>query len=209
MIFYDCATAPSPRRARMFIAEKGLTPEIRHINLGKGEHLSDSFRAVNPDATVPVLVTDEGLTLTENNGIVSYLEGRYPSPPLMGETPEQKGLVAQWNALVEQRGGQPIAEALRNGNPAMKGRALAGPVDFEQIPALAERGMQRVGLYFDLLEKRLSETPYLAGENFTWADISAYVFADFARVIRMRIPEENTATRDWFERIAARPSGTA
>ena len=90
-----------------------------------------------------------------------------------------------------------------------EGRALAGPVDFEQIPALAERGMQRVGLYFDLLEKRLSETPYLAGENFTWADISAYVFADFARVIRMRIPEENTATRDWFERIAARPSGTA
>ena len=209
MIFYDCATAPSPRRARMFIAEKGLTPEIRQINLGKGEHLADSFRAVNPDATVPVLITDDGLTLTENNGIVSYLEARHPSPPLMGDTPEQKGLVAQWNALVEQRGGQPIAEALRNGNPAMKGRALTGPVDFEQIPALAERGMQRVGLYFDLLERRLSETPYLAGGNFTWADISAYVFADFARVIRMRIPEENTATRDWFERIAARPSGTA
>lgn len=209
MIFYDCTTAPSPRRARMFIAEKGLKPEIRQIDLAKGEHLSDAFRSVNPSATVPVLITDSGLALTENNGIVSYIEAEHPGPALLGETAEQKGLVAQWNALAEQRGGQPIAEALRNGNPAMKGRALTGPVNFEQIPALAERGLQRVGLYFDLLEERLSETPYLAGETFTWADISAYVFADFARVVRMRIPEGHAATRAWFDRIAERPSASA
>lgn len=206
MIFYDCSTAPNPRRARMFIAEKGLEIESRDISIAKGEQLSEEFLKVNPRGTIPVLVTDDGMVLAENLGIAAYLEAAYPEPPLMGATPEEKGLVMMWNAIVEQQGGLPIAEVLRNTNPHMKGRAIPGPVDFEQIPELAERGRARVALFFDQLEERLQQSLYLAGERFTLADITGFVFVDFARVIRARIPEGNAATLDWFERIKARPS---
>lgn len=206
MLFYDCSTAPNPRRARMFIAEKGLQIETRDISIAKGEQLSDAFRAVNPNATLPVLVTDDGTVLAENLGIAAYLEARSPEPPLMGRTPDEKGLVLMWNSIVEQQGGLPIAETLRNTHPAFADRAVPGPENHAQIPELAQRGAARVGHFFDLLERRLSESLYIAGPEFTLADITAYVFVDFARVIKRRIPEGNSATLAWYEKIGARPS---
>ncbi len=206
MLFYDCSTAPNPRRARMFIAEKGLEIETRNISIAKGEQLSEDFRAVNPNATIPVLVTDEGTALTENLGIAAYLETRFPEPPLMGRTPDEKGLVLMWNSIVEQQGGAPIAEALRNTHPAFEGRAIPGPVSHAQIPELAQRGTARVARFFDILEDRFAQSDFVAGDVFTLADISTFVFVDFARVIKMKIPQENTATLAWFDKIAARPS---
>jgi len=159
-------------------------------------------------ATVPVLVTDEGDTLTENLGIAAYLEARFPNPPLLGATPSEKGAVAMWNATVEFHGGMPIAETLRNSNPHMKDRAIPGQANYAQIPELAERGRARVATFFQMLEHRLTQTPYIAGDFFSLADISTFVFVDFARVIKERIPENNAATRAWFDRIKARPSAS-
>ena len=206
MLFYDCSTAPSPRRARMFIAEKGLEIETREISIAKGEQLSADFLKVNPRATVPVLITDEGATLTENTAIATYLEARFPEPPLMGQTPDEKAQVAMWNAIAEGQGGMPVAEVLRNSHPARKGRALPGRLNLDQIPELAARGQKRVDAFFTLLEERLSESPWLAGERFSLADITAYVFVDFARVIKARIPEGNSATKAWYDSIRDRPS---
>ena len=208
MLFYDCSTAPSPRRARMFIAETGLEIETRNISIAEGEQLRPEFLSVNPRATVPVLVTDDGTTLTENLGIAAYLDAAFPEPPLMGRTPEEKGLVLMWNATAETQGGLPIAEALRNGNPHMKGRAVTGTANYDQIPELAERGLARAAAFFDLLEDRLQQSPFIATDHFTLADITAYVFVDFARVIKMRIPEENTASQAWFAAIKSRPSAS-
>ncbi|GAA6158844.1 glutathione S-transferase [Ruegeria sp. HU-ET01832] len=206
MLFYDCSTAPNPRRARMFIAEKGLEIETRDISIAKGEQMSNEFLAVNPNGTIPVLVTDEGTALTENLGIAAYLEARFPEPPLMGRTSDEKGLVLMWNSIVEQQGGAPVAEALRNTHPVFEGRAIPGPANYAQIPELAQRGIERVRRFLDMLEGRLAESAYVAGPEFTLADISAFVFVDFARVIRMRIPQENKATQAWFDKVAARPS---
>lgn len=206
MIFYDCPTAPSPRRARMFIAEKGLDIETRSISIADREQFSPEFLAVNPRATVPVLITDAGATLSENISIAAYLEARFPNPPLMGTTADEKALVLMWNAIAEAQGAMPVAEVLRNTHPSLKGRALPGPLDLDQIPALAERGQARVTAFFDLLESRLADTPFLAGATFSLADITAFVFVDFARVIKRRIPEGHNATRAWFDAIASRPS---
>ena len=206
MIFYDCSTAPNPRRARMFLAEKGLQPEVREISMSKGEQLSPEFLEVNPFGTIPVLVTDEGEVITENVGIAAYLEALQPEPPLMGRTPAEKGQVARWNAIVEQHGGAPIGDAFRNAHPAMKGRAIPGPRNHDQIPELARRGEQRVADFFDLLETRLADRDFLATDFFSFADITGFVMVDFARVIKTRIPEQNKATLAWFERIKARPS---
>ncbi len=208
MLFYDCSTAPNPRRARMFIAEKGLDIETRDVSIAKGEQLKPDFLAVNPRATVPVLITERGNTLTENLGIAAYLEALHPDPPLMGRDPEEKGAVLMWNAFVEQQGGLPIAEALRNGNPHMKGRAIPGPDNYEQIPELAARGMARVKVFFDNLETRLKQSPFLATDHFTLADITTFVFVDFARVIKTTIPPENTATQAWFDSIKSRRSAS-
>jgi len=206
MIFYDCSTAPNPRRARMFIAEKGLEIETRDISIAKGEQLSPEFTAVNPRATLPALLTDEGEVLGENLGIAAYLEAKFPEPPLMGRTPLEKGAVMMWNAIAEFQGGMPVAEVLRNTNPHFKDRAIPGPVNHAQIPELAARGQQRLADYFNLIEERLQSSAYLASDSFTLADITGFVFVDFARVIRVRIPETNTATLAWFDKIKARPS---
>lgn len=205
MIFYDCSTAPSPRRARMFIAEKGLDIETREVSIANGDQLKPDFLAVNPFATVPVLVTDYGTTLTENSGIAAYLEAAFPDPPLLGTTPEEKGLVAMWNTICELQGGMPIAEALRNGNPRMAGRAITGQRNHDQIPALAERGLARAGDFYTLLESRLQQSRFVATDVFTMADITAFVFVSFSRVINLSIPDSNSATLDWFARVKSRP----
>jgi len=123
MIFYDTPTAPSPRRARIFLAEKEVPHTVKVIDMYKGEQFSDNFKTVNPDCTVPVLQLDDGTLLTENNGIAAYLEAAYPTPALLGETASEKGIVASWNSKIEQQGLMPIAEALRNTSPAMRNRA--------------------------------------------------------------------------------------
>ncbi|WP_294226939.1 glutathione S-transferase [uncultured Shimia sp.] len=209
MIFYDCATAPSPRRARMFLAEKGLEIEIRQVDLRNDGHRAPEFLALNQHGTVPVLTTGEGQNLTENIAIAGYLEAFQPEPPLMGVTPDEKGSVLMWNAICEFHGGMSIAEALRNASPALKGRALPGSVDYDQIPELAERGAKRLQLFYDTLEQRLQDCPWLAGGSFTMADITGYVFCDFARIVKMTPPEENTATQAWLSKISSRPSAKA
>lgn len=206
MIFYDCLTAPNPRRARIFIAEKSLTIERHLISIAENEQLDEVFIAVNPQATVPVLITDDGTTLTENLGIAAYLEAIHPEPPLMGKTAQEKGLVLMWNAIVEQQGGVPIAETLRNGHPAFSGRAIPGPTSYDQIPDLVTRGLDRTDKFFETLEQRLQVNTYLATDEFTLADITAFVFVEFARVIKKRIPEGNDATLTWIARIRERPS---
>ncbi|MCH8143051.1 MAG: glutathione S-transferase N-terminal domain-containing protein [Proteobacteria bacterium] len=130
MKFYDCQSAPSPQRARIFIAEKGLEIETVEIDLGKREQLGDDFRRINPRCTVPVLELDDGTCLTENAGIAAYLEALQPDPPLLGRTAEEKGNVANWNARVELEGLWPIADALRNRSKGMVGRAITGPTDW-------------------------------------------------------------------------------
>lgn len=209
MIFYDCSTAPSPRRARMFMVEKGIEIETRQINIGKGEQLSPAFLAVNPSATVPVLVTEDGTTLSENIAIAAYLEEKFPDTPLMGGTADERALVLMWNAICEAQGGMPIADALRNSNPHMKGRAIPGPNNYDQIPELAARGLARVAEFYALLEERLSQSAYLASDSFTMADITGFVFCDFARVIKTPIPDNCPATQAWFAGIKSRASASA
>ncbi len=126
MIFYDCKTAPSPRRARMFIAEKGLEIETVEIDMRNKEQMSPEYRKINPHCTLPSLVLDDGAVLTSTSGIWHYLEAAHPEPPLMGRDAAEKGRIADVQWRIVATGMDPIGEALRNTSPAMKGRALTG-----------------------------------------------------------------------------------
>src|SRR6478609_8992285 len=177
---YDCATAPSPRRARILLAEKGIPYETVHVDLRSGEQFGEAFRGINPQCTVPALRTDEGALLTDNAAIAAYLEALRPEPPLLGVTPLEKAEVASWNWRAEFEGLLAVAEALRNGSPAMANRALPGPRDYPQIPELAQRGVARVQDFFATLEARLQGRDFLATDRFSVADITAVVAVDFA-----------------------------
>ena len=206
MKFYDCKTAPSPRRARIFIAEKGIELETVEVDLRNEEQLGDAFKAINPRCTVPVLLLDDGTALTENIGIAAYLEAFKPDPPLMGTTATEKGLIATWNARVELEGLWPVADAFRNRSKGLKGRAIVGPTNYAQIPELAERGRARVGEFFAMLDQRLRHSAHIAGDDFSLADITALCVVDFAAWAKLVPSGDQTHLADWLARMKARPS---
>ena len=203
---YDCATAPSPRRARILLAEKGIAHETVQVDLRSGEQLGAAYRSLNPQCTVPALRTDDGLLLADNPAIAAWAEARFPEPPLFGRTPADKAEIASWQWRVEFEGLMPVAEALRNSSPAMVGRALPGPVDYAQIPALAERGLQRLQHFFTTLDQHLQGRDFVAGGQFSVADITAVVAVDFARVVKLRPGEQHPHLMRWRAAMAQRPS---
>ena len=203
---YDCATAPSPRRARIFLAEKGVPHETVQIDLRSGEQMSPAYRQINPQCTVPALRTEEGSLLTDNAAIAAYLEAAYPEPPLMGRTAQDKAEIASWQWRVEFEGLLAVAEAFRNSSPAMLNRALPGPADFAQIPELAQRGVARVQQFFVTLNEQLAGRDFIAANQFSVADITAVVALDFARVIRQKPGEELAQLLRWRAAMGQRPS---
>jgi glutathione S-transferase len=203
---YDCSTAPSPRRARILLAEKGITHHTIQVDLKNGEQLSEAYRQINPLCTVPAMRTEDGLVLADNAAITAYLEARYPEPPLLGVTPEEKAEIASWNWRIEFEGLLAIAEALRNSTPAMAKRALPGPVDYQQIPELAQRGLARVQQFFVILNDRLADREFVATERFSIADITAVVAVDFARVIKIKPDERHPHLQRWRTHMATRES---
>ena len=144
--------------------------------------------------------------LTDNAGIAAYLEACYPQPPLLGSTPEDKAEIASWNWRVEFEGLMAIAEALRNSAPAMANRALTGPVDYPQIPELAQRGLARVQQFMQMLDQRLAGRDFIAAGQFSVADITAAVAVDFARVVRVKPGEQHANLLRWRDAMAQRPA---
>jgi len=209
MRLFDFQRAPNPRRARMIIAEKNIAIETVPVNLYRMEQLSAEFLAINPAGTVPVLETDDGTYLTETIAICTYLEELYPDPPLLGRTATEKSLVLNWNNIAEQTGMLSIAEMLRNWSPGFRNRVFPGELDYPQMPELIERGRIRTEQFFDQMEKRLAEAPYLAGENFSLADISLLAFTDFAGWVEINPVASRPALKRWYERVSARPSAAA
>ncbi len=184
-----------------------MAHETVPVDLRSGEQLGEAYRRINPHCTVPALRTDDGDLLTDNAAIAAWLEARFPDPPLLGTTPAQKAAVASWQWRAEFEGLLAIAEALRNGSPAMANRALPGPVDYAQIPELAGRGVARVRHFFTALDAQLASHTFVAGDRFSMADITATVAVDFARVVKVKPDaEQHPNLVRWRALMAQRPS---
>ena len=205
-IFYDFQRAPSPRRARIVLAEKGIAHEVRQIDLGTGEQLSEAYRVINPACTVPALVLEDGAVLTDNAAIAAWAEAIQPEPPLLGTTPLEKGQVASWNSKIEGECFMAIAEVLRNTSKGMIDRALPGPNNFAQIPELAARGNARLVQFLDRFEDHMQGRDWVATGSFTLADITAGVALDFAGWIKVDANEGRPAVAAWRQKLAQRPS---
>lgn len=203
---YDCASAPSPRRARILLAEKGISHDTVLVDLKAGEQLGETYRKINPQCTVPALRTEEGVMLTSNAAIAAYLEARFPLPPMLGVTPLDQADIADWHWRIEFEGFLPIAEAFRNSSPAMLNRALPGPENYAQIPQLAERGLARLQKFLTDLDKQLEDREFIAARQFSIADIAAVVTIDFARIVKVRPDDRHPNLLRWRSAMAQRPA---
>jgi glutathione S-transferase len=207
---YQANGSPNSRRVRIYLAEKGISMPLVPVDLGAKEQFSEAYRAINSRAVVPTLVLPDGTAIGEVPAILSYLEGAYPEPPLLGTTPKQRALVTMWERRMEQEGFASVMEAVRNSLPGLKDRAIAGPHQYGQIPALIERSKLRIANFYADLNVRLAQVPFVAGDEFTVADITALVAVDFAtKAIEMPMPSDHVSTRRWYADVSSRPSAAA
>ncbi|MET1028433.1 MAG: glutathione S-transferase [Dongiaceae bacterium] len=207
---YEASGSPNSRRVRIFIAEKGICVSRVPVDLSAKEQFSEAYAKINPRRVVPTLVLEDGTTIGEVPAILRYLEEAYPNTPLLGTSPTDKALVTMWERRMELEGFAAVMETVRNKVPGLKGRAIAGTHDYEQIPGLVGRGRQRISDFYADLEIRLGEASFVAGDRFSVADITAVVTVDFAtKALDLAIPDGNSATRRWYDKVAVRSSFAA
>jgi glutathione S-transferase len=206
---YDMRVAPNPRRVRIFLAEKGIEVPTVEINIRAGENLEPGFLAVNPRGVLPTLELDDGTIIDESTAICRYFEAQQPEPPLFGTTPLEIALIECWNRRIEFDAGQPLMDAFRNSYPPYANRAVPGRSGIAAIPALAERGRARLGEFFTVIDARLRESEFVAGGDFSIADITLLCIADFARALKMTVPEGIPDFLRWHAAVSARPSAQA
>ena len=206
MKLYSAYRAPNPRRVLMFLAEKNITSlEVIQVDLGKDEHRSASFMAKSPLAKVPALELDDGRVITETRAICTLLEGRYPEPNLMGVDGDERGFIEMADRRVELYLLGGIANAIRHSHPGLA--ALEKP-QFPEFGRSQADKVREVARWFD---QSLQSQPWIAGERFTIADITAFCALEFARGLMKFVPgdEGMSALQAWRDRMNERPSAKA
>ena len=203
MKLYDGGRAPNPRRVRIFLAEKAVTIPLVPVDIGKLEHKSDAYAAVNPRRRLPALELDDGTVIAESIAICRYIEALHPDPPLFGTDAKEIALVEMWNRRVELELLFGVAQVLRHTHPAMA--ALEVP----QVPAWGEANKPRVMEFLTFLDRDMAGRHFVAGDSFTVADITALVAVDLMKPVKMAVPEALTHLRRWHAEVSARPSAGA
>jgi glutathione S-transferase len=203
MKLYDFGRAPNPRRVRIFLAEKGIKIPSEQVDLGLLQQRSDAYTAINPMQRVPALTLDDGTVIAESIAICRYFEGVQPEPMLFGRGPLASALVEMWNRRAELHLLFPVASVFQHLHPAMK--QMVNP----QVAEWGEANKPRVVDFLKFLDSELKSRPYVAGTDYTVADITALVAVDFMRVSKMTVPDNLTNVQRWHEAVSARPSAAA
>ena len=196
-------TAPNPRRVRIFLAEKGVEVPYEEIDMMKGEQKTAEFTQLNPFQRVPVLLLDDGTPISETVAICRYFEETHPEPALFGKGAEEIAIVEMWNRRMELNLLQYVAQAFRHLHPAM------AQLEVPQVPAWGEANKPRALETLAFLDRELAGRPFIAGQNFSVADITALVAIDFMRPARIQRPPELTNLARWHGEVSARPSAAA
>jgi glutathione S-transferase len=203
MKLYTYDPAPNPQRLALFLKFKGIEIETQQVDMMTAGQLTEAYRKVNPECTVPALILDDGTLLTEVIGMYTYLEELHPEKPLLGSTAVERAQVISWCHKLFHGLLMAIASALRNRSKSFINRALPGPLDTPQIPELAERGLLQVHHILPELDAHLATSTWLAGDNFTVADIDLLATIDFLAWIKESVPESCPHLKAWYERAVA------
>jgi glutathione S-transferase len=202
MKIYDTKTAPTPRRVRIFLAEKSIPMEYVQVDLQKGENLSKEMRAKNPIGKIPILELEDGTCISESDAICAYFEALQPEPYLLGESPLEKGQVAMWQRQIEFGLFMQVGMCFQHTTGYFKDR----------MKPIKEYGVEagiNAAKFLKLLNRQLEQNPFVAGEKFSIADITAMCSIDFARVVDIRVKDEYSALQSWYDKVSGRPSAKA
>lgn len=203
MKIIDEPRAPNPRRVRMFLREKGIEITFEPLSLLKLEHKTEVFRQLNPFASVPTLVFDDGSTLSESVAICRYFEELHPEPALFGKGARVRAEVEMWQRRVELNLFQAVAHCFRHTHPAM------AVMEQPQIAQWGEVNRGRVSATLALIESHLGRNRFLANETFTIADITLLVAVDFMKPAKIERPAGLVHLDRWYGEVASRPSAKA
>jgi|TARA_Y100000994_G_scaffold44237_1_gene34715 glutathione S-transferase len=202
MKIYETKTAPNPRRVRMFLAEKGIDVDYVQVDIQKGENLSPQMRAKNPLGKIPILELDDGTCIAETDAICTYFEAIQPEPPLMGTTPIEKATISMWQRQVEFAFMMQVGMCFQHTTGYFKDRMTP-------VPEFGKEAGINAAKYLNILERRLGEKEFIAGNTFSIADITALCAMDFARVVKIRMTDEHVNLARWYEAVSNRASAKA
>lgn len=203
MKLFDGGKAPNPRRVRIFLAEKGIDVPLVPIDMGAMEHRSDAVTSRNPLQRLPVLELDDGTIITESIAICRYFEELHPQPALFGKGPLGKALVEMWQRRMELNLMFSVAQAFRHIHPAMK------EWEVPQVPEWGEANKPKVLNFLNLLDAELVEREFIAGDDYSVADITGMIAVDFMKPARIQVPETCQNVLRWYRAVASRPSAAA
>ena len=203
MKLYDSHRAPNPRRVRWFMAEKGIEDiEVINLDVFKGEHKTSDYLAKAGLPNVPALEIDADTTITESVAICRYLESVYPEPNLFGRDAREIAVIEMWTRRAEMMLSNPLMMTVRHSHPALAALETQVP----EIAATNRAAAERVIRFFD---RRLADSPFIAAERVTMADILAATAIDFSRMAKFRVPEEAANVTRWYAAMMERPAAKA
>jgi glutathione S-transferase len=202
MQLYD-SMGPNPRAMRMFLAEKGISIPTKAVDLMGAENRRPPYTDRNPGGQIPALELDNGTCLGETVAIFEYLEEKFPNPPLIGATAEERAEARQWQRRVELNITENVYYSFRysEGIELFKNRMKVLPEAAQGLKDLVQDRLK-------WLDGLMNGNQFIAGDRFTVADIILYCALDFAGSVGRKLPEGAKWLPGWVERVAARPSAT-
>lgn len=203
MKLFDGGKAPNPRRVRVFLAEKGIEVPLIGVDMGAMEHRGDAVTTRNPLQRLPVLELDDGTVLTESIAICRYFEELHPEPALFGRGALGKALVEMWQRRMELNLMFCVAQAFRHIHPAMK------EWEVPQIPEWGEANKPKALQFLRILDSELADREFVAGDEYSVADITGMIAIDFMKPARIPVPDEFANVLRWHRAMASRPSAQA
>lgn len=203
MKLYEYEAFPSPRRVRIFLAEKGIEIPREQVDVPAGEHRTPEFLSKNPDGTVPVLELDNGDYISETVAISRFFEEKYPQQPLMGSTAAEKASVEMWQRRVEHSLADAVAAYFHHATDGL------GEPDRYRNKEWGEKNKEIAITAMQQLNDRLAENEFIAGVSFSIADITALCAVDFATAINIPMPDSCHYLKRWYAAVSQRQSATA
>lgn len=205
MKLYVSPRAPNPRRVQMFMAEKNIGDvELVNVDLNAQEHKQAAYLAKSPLARVPALELDDGRVLTETRAICTWLEGLHPEPNLMGRDAQERAFIEMADRRMEWYLMLPLANAIRHTHPGL------APLEQPQFPDFGQSQRVKAQETAVWLNSELQRQPWVAGDRFTIADITAFCTVDFGKLMRFKPADAGLhALQAWRDKVAARPSAAA
>jgi glutathione S-transferase len=198
---YYTSVGPNPRVVTLFMAERGVAPEVVKVDLRNAENRGAAFVAKNPAGTLPALELDDGTVLAEVVAICEYLDEVAPGASLIGSTALERAETRMWTRRIDLG----ITVPLTNGYQWGEGIEIFGnrkrclPAASDGMKAIARDGIA-------WLDAQMAGRTWVCGERYTLADIFLFAFLDFGNKIGQPFDASLAWIPGWFARMSARPT---